>query len=662
MTSVATNRQGKAAPDHRWASLGATSLPIWFTGIGFLILSTPLFGWLLGIPLLRGFGDPNYAVAPLSAINGASVTLTAFLAVTGHPRLARLAFAPAAILLSLITLQYITGAIAVEQLFFPESVQRLGVRNNGLPPGGATMVQAVGGLAAVAITSDRRIPRITALLLSSAAVALTLLAAAALLTTGPGLISPAFLGKSTISTAIALLPLAGLTLHAMRHQAGERGWHVLVQLAPAILILPAIPSLIGIAAYQTGLVGFGAAQFLVLAGDVLILALVLMRAIRHADMQSSALALREAKLSAVLAMVPDAVILIEEQGTILEFSAAAERLWGYRAEDVLGKPITMLGPDAHADRYQRELWDLRERELSPWDAEPLSVIGQRRDGSVFPLEARAGRVKADAVQYLTIFMRDMSAQFSVEDQVAQLNSELAHLARQSAMGEAAADLAHELNQPLAAAANYLSAAVMIAKASGSEGPGTEMVGNAREQVMQAGEIIRRLRSFTERNDTERSIEPLQPMIEDAARLVLVGSGRLAAQIECDVEPPNLRVFVDRVQVQQVLVNLMRNAVEALRETGQKDPHIWITARPAADAMVEVQCRDNGPGLPPETLAELFKRFSANKTSEGMGIGLSISKRIVEMHGGAFSAANAPEGGAIFTFTLPTLDREEAAEA
>jgi|GEM_PF-817341 len=661
MTSVVTNRAGKPAPDHRWASLGAASLPAWFTGLGFVILAAPLLGWLIGNPFLRGFGDPHYAVAPLSAINGASVTLTAFLAVSGYPRAARLAFAPAAILISLITLEYVTGAIAVEKLFFAEAVQRLGVRNNGLPPGGATMVQAVGGLAALAITSDRRIPRITALLLSSAAVALTLLAAAALLTTGPGLISPAFLGKSTLSTAIALLPLAGLTLHAMRHGARERGWPVLVQLAPAIIILPAIPSLIGIATYQTGLVGFGAANFLVLAGDVLILAVVLMRAIRHADMQSSALAIREAKLSAVLAMVPDAVILTEEDGRIVDFSAAAERLWGYRAEEVIGRPFTLLAPDTQAERYARELSERRARGFNPWSSEPFSAVGQRHDGTLFPLEARAGEVEAEGVQCLTIFVRDMSAQFGAEDQIAQLNAELAHLARQSAMGEAAADLAHELNQPLAAAANYLSAATMIAKASGAEGPGTEMVSNAREQVMQAGEIIRRLRSFTERNDTERSIEALQPMIEDAARLVLVGSGRLAAQVECNVEPPNLRVFVDRVQVQQVLVNLMRNAVEALREAGRENPRIWISARPAPDAMVEVQCRDNGPGLPPATLAELFKRFSANKASEGMGIGLSISKRIVEMHGGAFSATNGPEGGAVFTFTLPTLDREDFAQ-
>jgi len=649
-----TNRQGDPSPGNGWASPGATRLPQWLTGIGCLILSFPLLGWLLGIPVLRGFGDPGYAVAPLSAINGCSVTLTAFFAVTGRPRLARLAFAPAAILLTLIAIQYLTGAIAVERWFFPETVHRLGVRNNGLSPAGTALVQAVGGLAAISISSPRRIPRITGILLSSAAVALTMLAASALLTERHGLTSPAFLGKSTISTAIALLPLAGLILYAMQRQANERGWHVLVQLAPAIIILPAIPSLIGIAAFQLNLLGFGAAQFFVLGGNVVILAAVLARAIHHADAQSRALAIRGAKLSAVLSMVPDAVILIDERGKVVDFSPAASRLWGYRSEDVLGKSVTMLGPEGHAQRYLNEITNLHERELDPWNARPFSAVGQRSDGTHFPLEARAGRVEADDVRCLSIFVRDMSVQFTVEDQVAQLNAELAHLARQSAMGEAAADLAHELNQPLAAAANYLSAAAMLARSSGTEGPGSELVGNARAQVMHAGDIIRRVRSFTERNDTERSLEPLQPMIEDAAQLVLVGSSRLSAQIECDVEPADLCAFVDRVQIQQVLVNLLRNAVEALRESGQEKPHILVTARPAEDSMVEVRCRDNGPGLPPETLAQLFQRFSANSTGEGMGIGLSISKRIVELHGGVFTATNAPEGGAEFTFTLPTI--------
>ncbi len=650
---MVTRGQGSGIAGRHPISIGSCGLPQWLTGIGCLVLSLPLIGWIFGVPVLRGFGDPHYAVSPISAINGCSVTLGTFLAVLRRPILARLALLPAAILLTLIGLQYLTGAFALEQMIFPKTVQSLGVPNHGLVPGGAAAVQMIGAIAALTVTLKRRLHRLTGLILASAAVALTLLATAAVLAE-PGGTSPAFLGRSAISSLFAMLPAIGVILYTLSRPAEGRPWPLLVHLAPAIVILPSVPALIGIASYQSGLLGFSAAQFVVLALNVVILAGVLMRAIRHADVQSRALEIREAKLSAVLAMVPDAVVLIDERGTIIDFSAAAERLWGYSAGELLGQPITMLAPGEHAVRYESELDGLRGRDLRPADAEPLSAVGRRRDGSVFPVEARAGRIETDEGQYLTIFLRDMSARFNVEDQIAQLNAELAHLARQSAMGEAAADLAHELNQPLAAAANYLSAAAMIAKRTGDTGPGTEMVASAREQVMQAGEIIRRLRSFTQRNDTERSQEPLRPMIEDAARLVLVGSGRLAAQIDCDVEPRDLSAFVDRVQIQQVLVNLMRNAVEALREAGREDPRICITARPVADAMVEVECRDNGPGLPPETLAHLFQRFSANSASAGMGIGLSISKRIVEMHGGVFSAENAPEGGAVFRFTLPTL--------
>lgn len=660
MTRGAVNMHEETIPGARRKGLGASSLPQWMTGIGCLVLSLPILGWLFEVPVLRGFGNPDYAVAPLSALNGSLVTLTAFLAVSGCRWGARIVFVPAALLLGLIALEYLTGAVAVEHWFFFEDVQRLGVRNNGLSPGGTVAVAAIGGIAAVAVTSDRHIHRVIAIILSSASIALTLLATTAL-AAEPGGTSPAFLGRSALSSAFALLPATGVILYALRRRPGERSWPLIVRLTPAIVILPAIPSLFGFAAFQMHVLGFSAAQFLVLAGNVLIMAAVLMRVIRHANGQARALAIREAKLSGVLAMVPDAVILIDEKGTIVDFSAAAERLWGYRAGEMLGKPITLLGPETHVPRYLKELADLQDRELSPWDSDPLSAVGQRSDGSQFPIEVRAGRVQNNDIHCLTIFIRDMSLQFGAEDQVAQLNAELAHLGRQSAMGEAAADLAHELNQPLTAAANYLSAAAMLAKSTGAEGPGTDLVSNAREQVMHAGDIIRRLRSFTERNDTERSVEPLQPMIEDAARLVLVGSSRLAAQIEYDVIPPSLRVFVDRVQVQQVLVNLMRNAVEALRDSGQSDPRVWVTARLTEDAMVEIRCRDNGPGLPPETLAHLFQRFSANSASEGMGIGLSISKRIVELHGGVFSASNAPEGGAEFCFTLPTLDSAEAEE-
>lgn len=659
MVGKAALRQAETLSGGRWAALGASRLPAWLAGISCLILSLPTIGWLLGIPVLRGFGDPNYAVAPLVAFIGCSVTLATFLVVIGQPRLARIALIPAGLLLGLAVVQYLTGAFALERLFFYDTVLRMGVRNHGVLPGGTAAMQTAGALAALGVTSNRRIHQIIGVILASATIALTLLATAALLAAGGA--TPGFLGRSAISTMLALAPATALILYAMRCQPGERSWSLLSQLAPAIIILPVIPSLLGFVTVQSGLLGFNAAQFLVLTLDVVILAWVLARAVRHSEAQSRALAIREAKLSAVLAMVPDAVVLINESGTILDFSKAAEKLWGYSADEVVGQPVTMLAPAANSIRYEGELAGLRGRELRPADAEPLSAVGLRRDGSTFPVEVRAGRVETGDEECLTVFIRDMSTQFGIDDQVAQLNAELAHLARQSAMGEAAADLAHELNQPLTAAANYLSAAAMVAKVSGTEGPGTELVGNAREQVMQAGEIIRRLRSFTERNDTERSVEPMRPLIEDAVRLVLVGSGRLAAQIDYQVDPDNLSAFVDRVQVQQVLVNLLRNALEALRKAGTEDPQIRITAHAADDQMIEIECRDNGPGLPPETLNQLFQRFSANSTSEGMGIGLSISKRIVELHGGVFAAANDPAGGAVFTFTLPTLEGGDTPE-
>ncbi|HWU95510.1 MAG TPA: hypothetical protein VN029_07920, partial [Sphingomonas sp.] len=148
MVGRAAKRQIEAISEGHWARLGASGLPQWLAGIGCLILSLPLVGWVFGIPVLRGFGDPTYTVAPLSAFNGCFLTLATFLAVSRQPLLARLAFAPPAILLSLVVVQFLTGAIAVERLFFYDTVLRLGVRNHGILPGGTAAVQAIGGLAA----------------------------------------------------------------------------------------------------------------------------------------------------------------------------------------------------------------------------------------------------------------------------------------------------------------------------------------------------------------------------------------------------------------------------------------------------------------------------------------------------------------------------------
>ena len=221
----------------------------------------------------------------------------------------------------------------------------------------------------------------------------------------------------------------------------------------------------------------------------------------------------------------------------------------------------------------------------------------------------------------------------------------------------AADMAHELNQPLAATSNFLAAARMLL----DKGEEFERVGEllrmANEQTLRAGEIIRRLRSFTMRGEVDLRFTPLAPTIRDAADLVLIGTSQFNIRLTYDLDPEIPCVFADRVQVQQVVVNLLRNSIDVLRQQGANDRRITVRSRKSTKDMIAIEIADSGPGIPEPMLDQLFSRFTTTKKEgAGMGIGLSISKRIIEAHGGVLSAENRPEGGAVFRFTLPTTEQ------
>lgn len=375
--------------------------------------------------------------------------------------------------------------------------------------------------------------------------------------------------------------------------------------------------------------------------------------------REAALRRREAQLRSVLETVPDAMVVIDQHSSILQFSAAAEALWGYRAADVLGRSATMLVP---ADRRALHMATLSHF-LKTGDGivgEVLTGTAEAADGHRFPIELRTGVARSDGQVLLTIFVRNLSEQLATEERLSELSAEIAHVSRQSAMSELAADLAHELNQPLSATSNFLAAARMLIE----KGEGTERVVDllrmGSEQTQRAGEIIRRMRAFMARGEVEMRTESVEQTVRDAADLVLVGTGQFHIRViyELDLEAPY--IFADRIQVQQVLVNLLRNSMEALRSSGREDRHITISSHRLSDQMIELAVSDSGPGIPSHVLEQLFSRFTTTKgNGGGMGIGLSISKRIIEAHGGTLSAENRPEGGASFRFTLPAI--EEGAE-
>ncbi|HEY0044533.1 MAG TPA: ATP-binding protein [Allosphingosinicella sp.] len=252
---------------------------------------------------------------------------------------------------------------------------------------------------------------------------------------------------------------------------------------------------------------------------------------------------------------------------------------------------------------------------------------------------------------------DVTEKEAWESRLAQLQDEVMHVSRLGAMGEMASGLAHELNQPLTAIVNFIGTAKVL-RAHGQDEQVGEMLEGASRQALRAGEIIRRMRNFVARGQVKEEWSPVEELISESIALALVGRALHDLDVRTEIQPPDQLVWADRIQIQQVLVNLLRNAAEAIRGANCDRHEIVVTARADAQGLVHFAVRDTGPGLSEKALAQLFTPFVSGKEG-GMGVGLSICRRIVKAHGGTLSAGNNPEGGAHFRFSLKS--RQEAGE-
>jgi len=382
--------------------------------------------------------------------------------------------------------------------------------------------------------------------------------------------------------------------------------------------------------------------------------------LRAAASKRSALA-REAHLQSILDTVPDAMIVIDEHGIVQSFSAAAERLFGYPAADMLGKNVKRLMPSPYREGHDGYL----ERYLRTGEKRIIGVgrvvVGERKDGSTFPMELSVGEMRSSSQRFFTGFVRDLTEGQETEARLQELQSELVHMSRLTSMGEMASTLAHELNQPLSAIANYLKGSRKLLESAPDER--STMVRDAMDkaaaQALRAGEIIRRLRDFVARGESERRVESVKKLIEEASALALVGAKDLGIRVRFDFDPTAELVLADKVQVQQVLLNLIRNAIEAME--GSKIRELVISTQTAADDMLALSVADTGHGIPPDIMAQLFQPFVTTKR-HGMGVGLSISRTIVEAHGGQIDVEPNPAGGTVFRFTLRAVTNEEAGNA
>lgn len=365
----------------------------------------------------------------------------------------------------------------------------------------------------------------------------------------------------------------------------------------------------------------------------------------------------DALLRSILETVPDAMIVIDVTGLIIFFSATAERMFGYSAEEMLGRNVSVLMPSPDREAHNGYIQRYLETDEAHIIGSGRITVGRRRGGGTFPMQLSIGEAETSEGRVFTGFIQDLTERQETQFRLEELQNELAHVSRISAMGTMASSLAHELNQPLAAIANYLEGAAQLLEKPDSENVAIARAAllEATQQSIRAGRIVRGLRDFIGRRDSEKQIESLSRLVNEANALALIGAREQGVEVSFHLDPAVDKVLVGKVQVQQVLVNLIRNGVEAMANSRRK--RLVIRSERDNAGMVRVSISDTGTGIDAAVAGRLFEPFLSTK-DEGMGVGLSICQAIIEAQGGSIWAEPAVGGGTIFYFTLIGADMED----
>ena len=363
-------------------------------------------------------------------------------------------------------------------------------------------------------------------------------------------------------------------------------------------------------------------------------------------------------LAALMEAAVDAIIVIESDGTIIEFSRAAEQMFGFSVNEVIGRPVDLLMPEPYRSQHSGFL----DSYLKTGQAHIMGVGRQvralRKNGEVFPVWLSVGESVAAAGRHFVGIVRDLTEQHAAEHERRALELRLAHVSRLSVLGEMAAGIAHEINQPLAAITNYSQAAKNMLEHGNTdkESLQTACAGIA-EQVQRAGDVIQNLRKFVRRRAIEKERLSLRSLIEGVLVLINADATHAGVDVEIGIDENLPDVAGNLVQLQQVLLNLTRNAVDAMQGSSNAPKELTIEARRAGTASVQLCVSDRGSGVSSGIEEAIFHPFFTTKR-DGLGIGLAISRSIVEAHGGSLSYEDRPGRGSTFTVTLPILDEYE----
>lgn len=361
----------------------------------------------------------------------------------------------------------------------------------------------------------------------------------------------------------------------------------------------------------------------------------------------------EARLLSVLDTAVDGIVVIDERSRILIFNKACEELFGLTAAEVAGKGISVLMPPEFAHGHDFWVNQYMATGVKKIIGIGREVRGRHADGTIIPIELSVGECRTPEGRQFIGIIRDLRSRKAVEQRLNQLQAQLVQMARVNAMDEMGAAIAHELNQPLTAVMLYLQALGRKLEAGvedGSvEGATLEIVAKTRREAERAGAIIQRMRNFVERREPDRQPVEVAKLVDEALELTMLGHDGAGIEVVRDIAADLPALDVDPVQIQQVLINLIRNGIEAVRE--REDRWIRIAAR-VDDGRLLMEVEDSGPGIPKNTVRDLFKAFATSKKT-GLGLGLAISRSIAQNHGGDLLVEPGGAGrGATFVLSLP----------
>jgi two-component system sensor kinase FixL len=372
------------------------------------------------------------------------------------------------------------------------------------------------------------------------------------------------------------------------------------------------------------------------------------------DAPSSA---QSVQLGPVLDAMVESMIVIDEHGTMEQVNKATKRMFGYNPDELLGQNISMLMVSTDHEWHDKYLNNYQKTGKKRIIGRGREVQALRKDGSVFPADIAVGEVRTPEYVRFVGLVRDLTQQREVEEQALKQREEMVNVSRLGMMGEMAAAMAHELNQPLTAIANYASASIRLLDQSADNiADVREVLQEITDQAHRAGEVIQRTREFTRSGDEIRSattIAEIAAPVRSLAELDTKANNiRLAWHIPADLP----EVDADPVQIQQIILNLVRNAVDAMHDTEPELRDIEVRAKITGPHEIRVDVKDHGCGISAEVGKDLFNAFFTTK-SGGMGLGLAICRTITRSHGGELGFRNNDQGtgtaGATFSFTIPT---------